>query len=382
MFGNRILITLLLVPCLGTLSFSQNSRNGGDWETLINHHLSSYQLTDDNRFKLAAYTELKGEWSAAQKALILSFGKLGSLTFYDHNCLLRTNNHRIFHLDKRRNSEVQIMAMNRALSDIFDQILLLSNKGADPRLVRFVNDHLARKNIEPFDKIYLRHILIRYGKYIPQYDRIDFHSDWIEDDRESAYLRQRTVLRPLDPVSIRLDRKVLRGYYLKAGGTVYVEDVQRDTRYATGEGYRSNVTAFKVFTKRLFAQSTQYIVANEKRRMARLRPSVPAQMAVTKPSRAKAKLPPQAIAMASSGVSRGAAPTKTRRRVAAKPGVEPLYKKENWIPLLLQTLRSRRLNIGDPDILPYFINHPNFHLIYAQLTEQEKARVDYYRSRM
>ena len=201
--------------------------------------------------------------------MTLEFGSIASLAFYERNCLLRTADNRVYHLDQSQNSTAQIYAMNSTLANIFERIILLSNHNSEQKLIQFVDKHLSRKNIEPFQKIFLRHILVRYGQFDEENNRIEFHTEWLPE-KEFTYKGpndERLIRKPIDPLLIKLDVSILRGYYLRSGGTVYVEDVRRDVNYATGEQYDPNVTAFKVFVQKLFVQTTQYIVREENNRI-------------------------------------------------------------------------------------------------------------------
>ena len=55
-----------------------------------------------------------------------------------------------------------------------------------------------------------------------------------------------------------------------------------------------------------------------------------------------------------------------------------LYQEYDWIPMMLGMLRAQRVNIGDPDIIQYFVDEPYFDRIYRLLTPKEKIKVDAY----
>ena len=48
--------------------------------------------------------------------------------------------------------------------------------------------------------------------------------------------------------------------------------------------------------------------------------------------------------------------------------------------MMLTIMRTHGVNIGDVDIIKYFIDEPYFPRLYEQLTKEEKEKVDYYKS--
>ena len=75
------------------------------------------------------------------------------------------------------------------------------------------------------------------------------------------------VKRHVTPLKIKLNEEVIRGYYINSGGTVYIENVDRDVYFATGEQYDYNVSAFKLFVQKVFVQTIQYISQKETNRL-------------------------------------------------------------------------------------------------------------------
>lgn len=376
---------------------AQTSEPDFPYERLIEDYISPYELSSDNQFRLAVYAELRGKYSSEYQSLSLHFGSLASLTFYNNNCLLRTANNRIYHLDQRRRSERSLMVMDQVLTEIFDRILLLGNHEADPDMVDFIDRALAKKNLEPFQKMYLRHVLIRYGYFDRQYQRIIFHTDWLPD-QNYAYRGPSDVSivdRPLEPLKIKLDERVIRGYYLNSGGTVYVEDVDREVLYATGEQYDYNVHAFKLFAQRLFTQTTQYIVGTEQDRLDELETrtaNVVWDVIRLEPEEVDPQ-PTHIFANSSSsgeqlyasrgqssdgafGRTRGMDPAPRIKKKSVKTNRIARYSQYDWISMMLAQLRSHGINIGDPDIIQYFVDHPDFQHLYKLLTPKEKEKVD------
>ncbi|MEM7655257.1 MAG: hypothetical protein AAF399_03945 [Bacteroidota bacterium] len=369
------------------------------YEAMIHRYVHPYDLSPDNRFRLAAYLELKGQLGQNRNAITLEFGSLAKLSLYQRNCLLRTADNRVYHLDQRANSERSATIMNEVISAIFDRILLLANHEAEAELISFVDQALTRKNLEPFDKVYLRHILLKYGRYDRNRQEIFFHTDWLPE-QQYTYRSPgdvSPVQRPSEPMQIKLTPEVLRGYYLRSGGTVYVENVNRQVEYATGEEYSYNVSAFKLFVQQLFTQTTHYVVREEKARIADL-------PYYQLPDFSQAAPPTQYVAVAApsqpiapQGRSRGAAPATTsfhgqrgdlrnlraassspasQRRQKRLAAVKPLYSEYDWIPVMLGHLRARGISIGDPDIIQYFTDQPYFPELYKRLTFEEKTAVD------
>ncbi|MEL6133227.1 MAG: hypothetical protein AAFR59_07670, partial [Bacteroidota bacterium] len=345
-----------------------------------------YPFSFENIFRLAAYTELKGMYDSKTNGITMDFGALGRLTVYQNNCLLRTADNRVFHLDKYNNTSAQVAAMNERISELLDHIFLLGNHNADPFLIDFVDTHLARKNIEPFDKIYLRHILIQYGKLDRENSRVEFHTDWLPE-QTFAYRssEDRSVVRkPINPMKIKLDKNILRGYFIWSGGTVYVEDVKRNIVYATGEQYNYNVAAFKLFLQEMFAQSTQYIVREER---SRIQARYPQQEASTQSSTSAkpavyAVAEPIPTAIESPLPSTRKPPVRTRTVQAnSENDAQSLYNEFDWIPMMLGMLRAQDINIGDPDIIRYFIDEPYFPQLYEQLNKEERRLVDSFDAR-
>jgi hypothetical protein len=343
-------------------------------ERLINQYLQSYAFTPENAFRLATYLELKGHYHPAHKAMSVDFGGLGSLTFYQHNCLLRAGRHGVYTLDQRGARVAEIKAINEALAALFEQIFLMGSTGLDPKMVRFVERNLARKNLGAFDKILLRHLLVRFGRYDSLYQRIELRTEWLPDleydyrapgDR-AAYQKPKT------PLYIKLDRHVLRGFYLRTHGTVYVEDVKRELLYATGEEQAPNVTAFKALAQQLFTQNTLYLVQAEQKRLATLE--------------IKSKLPLDfeagELPILATDDSRlpqpaqhGPLPPGYRQR--PQTSAEPhRYHPYHWVPMMLGLLRNQDINVADPEVLPYFLDEPYFDFLYRLLTPEEKREVD------
>ncbi len=324
------------------------------WEYLINERVMEYPLSTENLFRLAVYTELKGNYLPAQDALTLEFGTLGNLRFFDNHCLLKTFDGRMFSITKGVTPTAQSEVLDASLDDLFDRMPLLNDASADPAVIAHVDDHLARKNLEPFDKLFLRHLLVHYGTYNAELDAVEFHSDWL-NTRGGASEPGAAISTPL---KIRLDQSILRGYYLQSGGTVYVENVPRTVAYATGEEYGQNVTAFKVFMEDLLVRSVQYVVQEEVRREP-----------VAVSSRPSGKLPV------------GYQHQTSQKSELSTEGVESLYAPQKWMNLMLGVLRARNINIGDSDVIRYFIEEDYFEQLYELMLPEEKERANQYKER-
>lgn len=363
----------LFVLCLFfAQSFAQNpGKETLSLEQIINQTLHSYALTSDNQFKLAAYTELKGRYAGSVQTLMLNFGGLGYISFFPKNLLFRTTQNQVFHLNRYETQTANSVILNQQLTNMFEHIILMGNHGADPRHVEFVDKELATKNIEPFDKVFLRHILIKYGRYDSLIQEVSFHTDWLPE-RTFVYRGpkdEKIVKRHITPLSIKLNEKILRGYYLNNGGTVFVEDVNRNVIFATGEEYDYNVAAFKLFLQKLFVQTVQYLAKTEAKRLEVL---AEGQTVMTEMVTYDSEVKQQDKYVA------GAKRKAYFRKTVARPTVKPLYDHLSWIPMMLSILRLNEINIGRKDVIKYFIDQPYFPKIYEQLIPEEKSAVDAY----
>ncbi|MEM7659582.1 MAG: hypothetical protein AAF399_25935 [Bacteroidota bacterium] len=343
------------------------------FEQLINQSLSAYALTPDNQFKLAAYAELKGTYRVQDQALILPFGSIGELAFFPKNLLFRSPARGIFHLNKYDTNERLSGAINEELNRLFERVMLLGNHRASREHIAFVDKCLARKNLEPFEKLYVRHILIKYGTYDDLMREVSFHTTSLP---ERTYEYQgpkdnKTIKKTRSAMAIKLTDEILRGYYLLSGGTVYLEDVDRKIAFATGEASDPNVSAFKIFVQKLFIQTVQYVAKQESRRLEELPPEVGLTFNPLAPGASQAL----------SAEERVIQPTAVASSSEAKQAkLRPLYHPESWIPMMLSILRSNGVNIGEEDVIQYFVNEAYFPSIYAQLKPEEKVKVDAYLS--
>lgn len=366
--GSRALVLLAAtLLCFARPALGNELETPFPFEAMINQYLGAYALSEDNLFRLAAYAELRGQYAQEQRSLTLAFGGLGRITFYDRNCLLRSGTYSVFHLDAHRVNEEQARAMNRELDRLFEQVLLLSNRGADTVLIRLADRFLARKNLDAFDKLFLRHLLIRFGRLDPSGTRIELDTQWLPDQvyEQLDPASKELMRKPIEPMRIRLEDKFVRGYSIRTGGTVYIEDVRRSVRYASGEEVSPNVTAFKAFMQRLFSQTTQYLLAEPRQappqRDELLRPDdsqVPPLQAVLMP------LPPRPMA--------AAAP------VEIPPMPQHPYHPDAWAPMMLNLLRARGIRPSDREILRYLASSPHFPLLYRFMTPAEQRETDRY----
>ncbi|MEZ4772674.1 MAG: hypothetical protein R3D00_05770 [Bacteroidia bacterium] len=367
-------ICLLLAPI-----FAQSNSNTISLEEVINDNVSSYPLTIDNRFKLAAYAELKGRYAASVQTLTLNFGGLGFLNFYEKNCLLRTGNNQVFSLNRHSSHVSDSIEMNRRLTEIFEKIILLGNHNADQEKIEFVDTYLAKKNIEPFEKVFLRHIFIKFGRYNAEKKMVMFHTDWLPE-RTFSYRGpddKDLVKKHITPLKIVLSENVIRGYYIENDGTVFVENVDRPVFYATGEEYLFNVAAFKLFAQKLFVQSVQYISRAEAKRLESITSDPEQSNVITQMVTYDSKIEQQGKYVA--GNMRQAYYSAPQTSQKAVTPIQPLYHEYSWIPMMLGIMRSNNINIGDDYVIKYFIDEPYFDRIYPQLTREEKAKVDKYK---
>ncbi|MDX1908477.1 MAG: hypothetical protein SF053_15680 [Bacteroidia bacterium] len=335
-------------------------------ETRINALLRAYAFTPDNALKIAAYAELKGQWEAGTGHLYLKFGDLGQFTFFSRNLLLRLGHTQVFHLNKFEFDTPNADEVNRQLTSLFGRIMLMGNPGSTPEVMLHTDRWLARINLEPFDKLYLRHILVQYGRLDPMTQEIRFDTRWLPS---SAGARHEMPVRATSPMTLVLSEREIRGHSLESGGQVFVSAVSRPVVFASGETYSPNVTAFKVFSQRLFVQTIQHISASEAARLEKL----PAGSPVIRHAPGQEQT--------ASATARTAGPARIKAPVTS---AAPQYSQYSWIPMMLNMLRSQRVNIGDPDMICYFVGQPYFPALYHQLNAAERTRADAYmvRARM
>ena len=373
-----------IIPCLIFLiSFGQEKvryQSKYGLEHLINNYIATYNLSQANLLRLSAYAELKGFYASSTQSLELDFGKLGNITFYADNCLLKTPGGKVFYLNKGKNKRSQQETFEQEVNNIFERISLLSNQNADPRFVAFIDRHLARKNIEPFEKVYTRHILLKYGKYQPKARAVEFRTEWLPKDQfhasgseEEALIRQHNT-----PLKLVLDSTNLRGYYIQTGGYVYVENVKRKVAYASGEQYSYNVSAFKLFVQKLFVQTTQYVV----QQAAAERRQTPLVSAQQKKGKLKKLLHTTINEHPQSNSSKTSSDGMVAKSYNNNDSpLENLYGKYTWIPTMMGRLKAHNIEITDPDILHFLIDQPYFPRIYQFLSKAEKAKVDRYKEK-
>lgn len=367
---------LLILVALPVVSVAQAPPESASLESVINRYVLTYGLSTSTKFKLAAYTELKGRFDQESNAVVLDFGNLGYLSFYERNCLLRLPGNKVYTLNHYETGTANAEAMDQQLHDLFERITMLSDGEADAAKLEFIDRHLAKKNLEPFDKLFIRHILVHYGKFDPMLQEVVFESDRLPVKTVAVAQQEgRVVRQPVIALKMKLDASILRGWYLSSGGTVYVENVERNVRFATGEEYDYNVAAFKIFSQKLFVQSVQYIAQYEADRLAKLQEHAPTMnKMVTMDSEIE-----HAHTFASSS-DRREAMYERRWRMNQAAGVQPLYTSTSWIPMMLNMLRNENVNIGDEDVICYFVHLDVFKNIYGQLLPAEKTKVNDYLS--
>lgn len=384
-FGNYTvkLIPAILILCLFSRPvMAQEDSYPLTLETVINEFMGAYPFSLDNRFKLSVYSELKGRYSDSLNMISMQFGNMGTMFFFQNNCLLKTNENRAYSLDRFDENGNKAFAMNQNMEDMFEGVMLLGNYGAEAEFMEFVDEGLMRKNIQPFHKVYLRHILLKYGKYDPRKRQVVFQSDWIpqegndyEDPRKGKLVRRHT-----SNLKMILDDHTLRGFYEEIGGEVYVHNVDRNVVYASAEDFNyNNITAFKLFAQKLFIESIQYVVQSESIRIKEM-----SQVSQVLMSSAEYEAPELDM---SSKLPPPAKPYEAKPATSHKvvylntdETLAPLYHEYSWIPMMLTLLRHNQVNIGEPDVIRYFVDQPYFSRVYDQLNGDERDKVDQYLS--
>lgn len=296
--------------------------------------------------RLTAYTELKGkpyQAGGGTFALMVEFGEAGVMALYERNCLIRSGDGSVFHLEAGM-APAAAAGANAAIGQMLSRIPLLDDAGVSALRVRFVDQALAAKPLEPFDKLYLRHLLLHFGVFDSAARQVEFRTEWLPPASEEALLTGQLIRQPLNPLRMRLDTSILRGWLLWSGGTVYLENARGGPAYASGDTAAPSHTAFKHFIQQLFVQSLQYVVNAEHSRAETV-------IAVR-----------EQTALAAAGIS----------------GRPLLYHPYQWIPMMLGMLRMRSINIGDPDVICYFVHEPYYPLLYEQMNPEERRRADRY----
>ena len=307
---------------------------------IINQHLSDYPLSFDNQLRLAIYTDLKGKYDAPNRRIVLDFGDYGDISLYENNCLIRTPNAT---LNLNKNDLHAASKANKLVGGILEKLMLFSNHQANPAHVAFVDQLLARKNIEAFHKIFTRHVLLKYGKYHAGDRVLIFHTDYISP---SADFNQSLIKKHKTPLKIILNQEGLKGYYLRTGGEVYLEDSRKKLWYATSEGTNyNNVTAYKLFIQSLITQTIPYISKEESNRQKKI-----------KQMREVVKL------------------TDDRKAHPSR------YQGDEWIVMMLGALRANDISPSDPYILRHLSRQDYFQKVYKHMTVAEKKAADRYKT--
>ncbi len=318
-------------------------------ESYIQSQITAYQFDADNKFRLAAYAEMKGTFHHESQSLELDFGSLGMLTFYPQNCLFRSPDDKIYTINRFDPDLSRAEAINKELSNLFDQIILMGNHNADRTLMTCVDKHLANKNLEPFYKIFVRHILLRYGKYDPVLEMVTFRSEWVLK-KEAANAADRTMKKIQHPLYLELTASQLLGVYGESRAEVFINSVNRPVYYATGEQYGPNISAFKIFVQQMLLESVQYVVQDESDRLDELE---------------------QTFYTSTGNSGRYVKESNSNGGIE----VEPMYTAYSWIPMMLGLMRANGFNIGDKDVAVYLVNEPYFPRIYDQMNPAEKAQL-------
>lgn len=312
-------------------------------EQIINDRLTAYPFSSSNLFRLAIYTELKGKYYAANEELRLSFGEAASISFYPSHCLLKKGSS-AFHLSEGAPKSSMSAAMDIALDEIFEQIMLMTNSNRLPQHIAFVDKWLSKKNIEPFHKIFSRYLLLAFGQYNPRTMQVSFHSRDIPASYAHGGLRGNSGDKIDDhPLKLVLDTVALRGYYLKTGGNVFVNDVDRDILYATGEDFHyNNITAYKLFIQHLFTTSIHHIAEFTRRRKSRK-----IDVAIVKADKTVSSSSDHPYQLGST---------------------------------IIGLLKAQDISITDPSILKHLLYRPFFPDIYKSLDKEQRKIVDRYRA--
>lgn len=351
-FSLYILFSFLFSYLLADPTPSNNER--APVERLINEIVYAYNIDEKNLTRLAAYTELKGVYTRETGHLQVHFGSYGTLQFFKASCLLKTYDG-YYTLSPEEQDTSKLFSFNRALFNLLESIPLLSNQYASPNHVAFVDRCLSRKSLAAFDKLYVRHILIKYGKF--DQGQVSFQDNWlpehifVEVDQDTRALKRKGSRR----LKLTLTEKELRGYYLDIGAEVYARDANRKVIYASGEILPKNIGPLNLFVQHLYIQTAQFIT-KDKPEIGRME---------------KRDTPILAVA------------PKTNFSVTDHPGLQHRslkeiklnnhpYQMHSWIPTMLGLLRYHDIEFHDPDVANILISHPSFDVMLDFMTTEEQ----------
>ncbi|MCI4670996.1 MAG: hypothetical protein MRZ79_22860 [Bacteroidia bacterium] len=349
-----ILLLISVAP-----SWAKNYTEDLPLERLINDRIYAYPFSSDNLLRLAAYYEMKGIYNAEYDQMEFRFGGLGTVSIFKDRFFIRTRDQKVYHLKPDYPDPELLGLVNDALRDLFEQIPLMGNYGSHPSLIDFVDRNLAGKNLEPFDKVYLRYILLKFGRLDKNGSKVEFHTSWLPRiDHEAMNKSENLLIRKhKTPLVIYLYPAVIRGYYEKIGGTVFVEEKHKLIgKYAIGHTSQPNVASFKLFIQKLFVQSIRYIADDENDRLGE---KVSLQNDITSST----------LTASNSSVR----PVKLVKVEWQHP-----YHTDSWMIMMLTILRQNKTSIGDPEIIRYFVDEPYFERLYSYMTEKERSQVDRY----
>lgn len=348
---------LLLVHLLP--SMGRNCTEDLPLERLINERIYAYPFSSDNLLRLAAYYEMKGIYNAEYDQMEFRFGGLGTVSIFRDRFFIRTRDQKVYHLKPGYPDPELLGLVNEALRDLFEQIPLMGNYGAHPLMIDFVDRNLAGKNLEPFDKVYLRYILLKFGRYDRNGSKVEFHTSWLPEIDHNAINNSENALirKHKTPLILYLYPAVIRGYYEKIGGTVFVEEKEKLIgSYATGHTSQPNVAAFKLFIQKLFVQSIRFIADDENDRLGE---QVTLDNDIESNSLTASGANPRAV------------------KVVKVEWTNP-YERDSWMIMMLTILRQNKTSIGDPEIIRYFVDEPYFERLYSYMTNGERDQVDRY----
>ena len=327
-------------------------------EELINEKVCIYKLDVINQTRLAAYSELKGVSTRENGNLKVSFGSYGSIQFYDKSCLLKTYDGH-FTLTPEEDDITQLASFNRALFNLLESIPLLNNQHASLDHVAFVDTYLSRKNLAAFDKIYVRHILIKYGIF--DQDQVTFRADWLPDHEYFVVDEKTNRLTKKEARQLKmvLTKDELRGWYLDIGAQVYVKNVKRKVSYASGEVISTNTHAFKLFVQDLYQQTAHFIQKN--------------RIEILKMGKKEAAM--LAFEMKMEGNAPENHPALNHVSLKKIELKNHPYQRDSWIPTMFSLLRYHNIPLHDPDIADILIKHPKFDVMLGFMTPSEQEKM-------
>ncbi|MEM7656935.1 MAG: hypothetical protein AAF399_12455 [Bacteroidota bacterium] len=188
-----------------------------------------------NQLRLQCYAEMLGQVRSDRAELRLGFGSLGSFQLYPTHCLLKTARGQCLTVDRHADRMADQVALNEALSELLEQIDLMGQEAVEVEKREYVDQALAGLSLGAFEKLYVRHLLLQYGRWDRRHQSVWLHSDWLSEQQQA-------------PLALQLNQTEARGFFLEHGGQVYA-----------GTQTRANGAAFELFLYQLMSREVRRV---------------------------------------------------------------------------------------------------------------------------